>query len=91
MKSLSNEKREELLQLAELWNEEGPPRDIQIRYVYQGKSDKYFIDSWTIIEMQQRMQVPNCKNLLEVDRDMGMKVMVMAAWIGKDQELKYAT
>jgi hypothetical protein len=27
----------------------------------------------------------------EVDRDMGMKVMVMAAWIGKDQELMYST
>jgi hypothetical protein len=64
MKSLSNERREELLQLAELWNKEGPPRDIQIRYVYQGKSDKHFIDSWTIIAMQQRMQGPDCKNLL---------------------------
>jgi hypothetical protein len=27
----------------------------------------------------------------EVDRDMGMKVMVMAAWIGKDKELTYST
>src|ERR1700726_409527 len=38
MKGLTDEKREEFLELAEQWNQEGPPRDIQIRYIYQLQS-----------------------------------------------------
>jgi hypothetical protein len=38
MRGLTDEKREEFLELAEQWNEEGPPRDIQIRYIYQLES-----------------------------------------------------
>ena len=86
---LSKTEKEKYKTLAEKWTMETPPREKQIKYVCIQKI-KADIDNINHRQADKQAGSVITNFIEDVNQDMGIKTVVLSAWVGPKNELRFS-
>jgi hypothetical protein len=86
---LTDEQRERYMQMAREWNSTGPPRDVQIRFVFYnnliGRNSSIFYSQGKKYAGSLALSF-----IEEMERNCGVKMVMFMGFVGKKGTLKYS-